>query len=82
VARTVGGRVTDTVIKDLSCIGYLVEAKAPEGPYFEPAATEEEGVTAATVGSDAGGRRWRHGARGTLAAVRAGLPGLGARSRR
>jgi len=35
VARTVGGRVTDAVIQDLSYIGYLVEAKAPEGPYFE-----------------------------------------------
>jgi carbonic anhydrase len=35
VARTLGGRVTDAVIQDLSYIGYLVEAKAPEGPYFE-----------------------------------------------
>jgi carbonic anhydrase len=35
VARTVGGRVTDAVIQDLSYIGYLVEAKAPQGPYFE-----------------------------------------------
>jgi hypothetical protein len=31
VARTVGGRVTDAVIKDLSYIGYLVEAKAIMG---------------------------------------------------
>jgi carbonic anhydrase len=37
VARTVGGRVTDAVIKDLSYIGYPVEAKAPEGPYFDAA---------------------------------------------
>jgi carbonic anhydrase len=37
VARTVGGRVTDAVIQDLSYIGYLVETKAPEGPYFEAA---------------------------------------------
>ena len=35
VARTVGGRVSDAVIQDLSYIGYLVETKAPEGPYFE-----------------------------------------------
>jgi carbonic anhydrase len=35
VARTVGGRVTEAVLQDLSYIGYLVEAKAPEGPYFE-----------------------------------------------
>ncbi len=37
VARTLGGRVTPAVIRDLSYIGYLVEAKAPEGPYFEAA---------------------------------------------
>jgi carbonic anhydrase len=37
VARSIGGRVTGTVIRDLSYIGYLVETKAPEGPYFEAA---------------------------------------------
>ena len=37
VARTLGGRVIDAVIRDLSYIGYLVETKAPEGPYFEAA---------------------------------------------
>jgi carbonic anhydrase len=37
VARSIGGRVTDTVIRDLSYIGYLIETKAPEGPYFEAA---------------------------------------------
>jgi carbonic anhydrase len=37
VARTVGGRVTDAVLQDLAYIGYLVETKAPEGPYFEAA---------------------------------------------
>jgi carbonic anhydrase len=37
VGRTVGGRVTDAVIQDVSYIGYLVETKAPEGPYFEAA---------------------------------------------
>ena len=37
VARTLGGRVIEAVIRDLSYIGYLVEAKAPEGPYFEAA---------------------------------------------
>lgn len=37
VARTVGGRVTSAVIQDLSYISYLVETKAPEGPYFEAA---------------------------------------------
>ena len=37
VARTVGGRVTDAVLRDLAYIGYLVETKAPDGPYFEVA---------------------------------------------
>jgi carbonic anhydrase len=37
VERTVGGRVTEDVMRDLSYIGYLVENKAPEGPYFEAA---------------------------------------------
>ncbi len=37
VARTVGGRVTPAVIQDLAYIGYLVETKAPDGPYFEAA---------------------------------------------
>jgi carbonic anhydrase len=37
VARTVGGRLTPGVIQDLSYIGYLIETKAPEGPYFEAA---------------------------------------------
>jgi carbonic anhydrase len=37
VERTVGGRVTEDVMRDLSYIGYLVESKAPEGPYFEAA---------------------------------------------
>src|SRR6201994_3234986 len=35
VGRTVGGRVTDAVLRDLAYIGYLVEQKAPDGPYFE-----------------------------------------------
>jgi carbonic anhydrase len=37
VARTVGGRVTPAVIQDVAYIGYLVESKAPDGPYFEAA---------------------------------------------
>ena len=37
VARAVGGRVTDAVLRDLSYIGYLVEQKATEGPYFDAA---------------------------------------------
>jgi carbonic anhydrase len=37
VGRTVGGRVTPAVIQDVAYIGYLVEQKAPEGPYLEAA---------------------------------------------
>jgi carbonic anhydrase len=37
VARTVGGRVTPAVVLDVAYIGYLIERKAPEGPYFEAA---------------------------------------------
>lgn len=37
VERTVGGRVTAAIIQDVAYIGYLVETKAPEGPYFEAA---------------------------------------------
>ena len=37
VGRTVGGRVTPAVIQDVAYIGYLVETKAPDGPYFEVA---------------------------------------------
>jgi carbonic anhydrase len=37
VARTVGGRVTPAVIQAVAFVGYLVETKAPDGPYFEAA---------------------------------------------
>jgi carbonic anhydrase len=37
VERTVGGRVSADVMRDLAYIGYLVESKAPGGPYFEAA---------------------------------------------
>ncbi len=37
VARSIGGRVTPAVIRDMAYIGYLVETRAPEGPYFEAA---------------------------------------------
>jgi carbonic anhydrase len=37
VARNTGGRVTPAVIQDIAYAGYLVDSKAPEGPYFEVA---------------------------------------------
>ena len=35
VQRNIGGRITPAIIRDIAYIGYLVDAKAPEGPYFE-----------------------------------------------
>jgi carbonic anhydrase len=37
VERNIGGRITPAVIRDIAYIGYLVDSKAPEGPYFEVA---------------------------------------------
>jgi carbonic anhydrase len=35
VQRNIGGRITPAIIRDIAYIGYLVDAKAPAGPYFE-----------------------------------------------
>jgi carbonic anhydrase len=35
VQRNIGGRVTPAVIQDVAYASYLVETKAPEGPWFE-----------------------------------------------
>jgi carbonic anhydrase len=37
VERNIGGRVTPAVIRDIAYASYLVESKAPEGPWFEVA---------------------------------------------
>ena len=37
VQRNIGGRVTPAVIRDIAYAAYLVETKAPEGPWFEVA---------------------------------------------
>lgn len=37
VQRDIGGRITPAMIADIAYIGYLVDTKAPEGPYFEVA---------------------------------------------
>ena len=57
VARTVGGRITDAVLRDLSYIGYLVEEKAPEGPYFEAAIIHHTDCGSGLLADDA----LRHG---------------------
>ena len=33
--RTVGGRVTPAVLRDVAYISYLTEAKTPDGPWVE-----------------------------------------------
>jgi carbonic anhydrase len=35
VQRVVGGRATPAVLRDVAYISYLLETKAPEGPWFE-----------------------------------------------
>ena len=35
--RNIGGRVTPSVLQDIAYAAYLVQTKAPEGPYFEVA---------------------------------------------
>jgi carbonic anhydrase len=57
VARTVGGRVTPAVIQDLAYIGYLVETKAPDGPYFEAAIIHHTDCGSALLADD----KLRHG---------------------
>ena len=37
VQRNIGGRITPAVLQDIAYASYLVETKAPEGPYFEVA---------------------------------------------
>src|SRR5215469_8750402 len=37
VQRNIGGRITPAILADIAYVGYLVETKAPEGPYFEVA---------------------------------------------
>jgi carbonic anhydrase len=37
VQRNIGGRINRAVIADIAYVAYLVEAKAPEGPYVEVA---------------------------------------------
>ena len=37
VQRNIGGRITPAIIRDIAYVSYLVETKAPGGPYFEVA---------------------------------------------
>ena len=57
VARNIGGRVTPAVIRDISYIGYLVESKAPQGPWFEVAIIHHTDCGSALLADD----ELRHG---------------------
>jgi len=37
VQRNIGGRITPAILRDIAYVGYLVDTKAPEGPYPEVA---------------------------------------------
>src|SRR5215813_6286250 len=57
VERNIGGRVTPSVIRDIAYAGYLVESKAPEGPWFEVAIIHHTGCGSALLADD----ELRHG---------------------
>ena len=52
VQRNIGGRITPAVIADIAYAGYLVDAKAPEGPYFEVAIIHHTDCGSALLADD------------------------------
>ena len=57
VQRNIGGRITPAIIRDIAYAGYLVETKAPEGPYFEVAVIHHTDCGSALLADD----ELRHG---------------------
>jgi carbonic anhydrase len=57
VQRNIGGRVTPAVIRDIAYAGYLVDTKAPQGPYFEVAVIHHTDCGSALLADD----ELRHG---------------------
>jgi carbonic anhydrase len=57
VQRNIGGRVTPAVIRDIAYASYLVETKAPEGPWFEVAVIHHTDCGSALLADD----ELRHG---------------------
>lgn len=57
VLRNAGGRVNPAVIKDVAYISYLVETKAPDGPWFEVAVIHHTDCGAGFLADDT----FRHG---------------------
>ena len=52
VQRNIGGRITPAIIRDIACAGYLVDARAPEGPYFEVAIVHHTDCGSALLADD------------------------------
>ena len=52
VLRNVGGRITEATLRDLAYISYLVETKAPDGPYFEVAVIHHTDCGSALLADD------------------------------
>jgi carbonic anhydrase len=52
VERNIGGRVTPAVIRDIAYAGHLVQAKAPQGPWFEVAVIHHTGCGSALLADD------------------------------
>jgi len=57
VERIIGGRITPAVLRDIAYIGYLVESKAPQGPWFEVAIIHHTDCGSTLLADDA----LRHG---------------------
>jgi carbonic anhydrase len=52
VQRNIGGRVTPAVIQDIAYAAYLVETKAPQGPWFEVAVIHHTDCGSALLADD------------------------------
>ena len=63
VQRNIGGRIT-AVIQDIAYAGYLVDTKAPEGPYFEVAVIHHTDCGSTLLADD----ELRHGFAGRIGA--------------
>jgi carbonic anhydrase len=52
VQRNIGGRITPAVIRDIAYASYLVETKAPDGPWFEVAIIHHTDCGSALLADD------------------------------
>jgi len=52
IQRNIGGRITPATITDIAYAGYLVDTKAPQGPYFEVAIIHHTDCGSALLADD------------------------------